>query len=128
MTTLLVYLVRIVYWLAAALGTVAAIAITASMLIAERAPQTAWFWGVTLTVGMFFAGMSLLSLGVAHYLPIIGLDTLGHLDERRAGSVGRGWSRLSIILIIAGSMLCLMLLVCVYAIFERINQGSAVFG
>jgi len=86
MTKLLVYLVHVVYGLAAALGTAAAIATTASMLIAERAPQTAWFWGITLSASVFFACVSLLSLGVAHYLPTIGLATLKHPDERTAWS------------------------------------------
>jgi hypothetical protein len=123
----LVYMVRTIYWLAAALSTGAALLVTASMLIAEGATQSAMNWGITLTVSIFFACLALLSLGIAHYLTGIGLLTRTQQNEQ-AAAVWHNWSRLSIIMIIGGTMLGALLLAGVYAMPDRIDQGFAVFG
>lgn len=64
---ILLYLVRAIYWLAAALSTAAGLLVTASMLNAEYATQIAMIWGITMTVGILFICLSVLSLGIAYY-------------------------------------------------------------
>jgi hypothetical protein len=123
----LLYLVRAIYWLAAALSTAAGLLVMASMLIAEHATQTEVIWGITMTVGILFVSMGVLSLGIAHYLLAIG-RLVRTMQNEQAVAVWHNWSRLSIVMTIGGAMLDVFLFGAVYGILDRINQGFAVFG
>ncbi|MEE4238904.1 MAG: hypothetical protein V2I51_19455 [Anderseniella sp.] len=125
---MLVQFIRLIYLLAAGLSMAAAALVTASMVIAERAPQTTWFWGVTIFISLFFAGLALLLLGIAWHLPAIGQIAHCNTHEALAPAFRRHWEWLAVIMAIAGLLLCLFLLLGVYVIIARIDQGFAVFG
>jgi len=62
----MINLIRRTYFLAAAVSLFASLAVTASMLIAGRAPQSVQYWTITIAVSLFFiiAGLLLLDKGV----------------------------------------------------------------
>jgi len=125
---MLVQFVRLAYLLAACLSLAAAALVTASMVIAERAPQTAWFWGITISVSLFFAFLALLLLGIAQHLPAIGRIAHSITDKSASSALRRHWARLAAIMAIAGLLVCLFLMLGVYVVLARIDQGFAVFG
>ena len=99
---MLVQVVRLAYLLPAGLSMTAAALVTASMVIAERAPQTAWFWGITISVSLLFAILALLLLGIARHLPAIGRIAHSITDESASSALRRHWTRLAAIMAIAG--------------------------
>jgi len=99
---MLVQVVRLAYLLPAGLSMTAAALVTASMVIAERAPQTAWFWGITISVSLLFAILALLLLGIARHLPAIGRIAHSITDESASSVLRRHWARLAAIMAIAG--------------------------
>lgn len=58
-------LLRATYFSAATLSLFAASMVGVSMLLPERAPQSARFWIITVAVGLFFAMIGLVLLAVA---------------------------------------------------------------
>ena len=125
---MLVPLVRLTYLLAAGLSLAAAALVTASMVIADRTPQTAWYWGVTISVSLFFAMLAFLLFGIARHLPAIGRIAHSTAEEVDVPHLRRLWTWLAMIMAIAGQLLCYLLALGVYVILARIDQGFAVFG
>ncbi len=72
----MINLIRRTYFLAAAVSLFASLAVTASMLIAGRAPQSVQYWTITIAVSLFFIIAGLLLLGIGHHLSALG--TLAH--------------------------------------------------
>ena len=122
MTTLL----RATYFSAAALSLFAAAMVTVSMLIPERAPQSARFWLITIGVGLFFAVVGLVLLGIGRHLPAIGVLARSTTNE---GALLRSrWRRLAVHMLLGGLLLLPVLLLIAWAILARIDEGFALFG
>jgi len=123
----MLYLLRAIYYLASAVSLFACLATTASMFIAERAPQSPLYWLITGAVSLFFAFLALLILGITRQLAAIGVLSRAMVDERGAALRAR-WKRLAVYLVLGGLILLSVLLIVTYAIVARIDQGFAVFG
>ena len=120
-------LLRITYFTAAAVSLFAALMVTASMFIAERAPQSLQFWIITIVVSLIFALIGFLLLGIGRQLFAIGLLAQSMTNEDGALLRGR-WRRLAVHMLSGGMLVLLFLLLVTYAILARIDQGFAVFG
>ncbi len=123
----MLYLLRAIYYLASAVSLFACLATTASMLIAERAPQSPQYWAITGAVSLFFALLALLLFGITGQAAAIGVLSRAMVDERGAALRAR-WKRLAVYLVLGGLILLSVLLIVTYAIVARIDQGFAVFG
>jgi cbb3-type cytochrome oxidase subunit 1 len=120
-------LLRFTYFSAAALSLFAASMVAVSMLIPERAPQSAQFWIITIGVGLYFAVIGLVLLGVARHLPAIGVLAQSITSDDGARLRSR-WRRLAVYLLLGGLMLVPVLLLIAWAIVARIDEGFALFG
>jgi hypothetical protein len=120
-------LLRVAYFSAAALSLFAASMVAVSMLIPQRAPQSAQFWIITIGVGLFLAVIGLVLLGVARHLPAIGVLAQSMTSDDGALLRSR-WRRLAAHMLLGGLMLVPLLLLIAWAIVARIDQGFALFG
>ena len=88
-------IVRLTFLLAASLSIAAAALIIASMVIVERAPQTGWYWGVTIAVSLAFGALALFALGIARHRQPWGNCCIAHLMRpawtQRCAGTGHGW-------------------------------------
>ncbi len=123
----MINLIRLTYFSAAAACLFASLAVTASMLIAERAPQSVQYWMITIAVSLFFVFAGLLLLGIGRHLSALG--TLAYSMTNGDGALlKRRWRRLAYYLLLGGVVVLSFLLLVTYAILSRIDQGFAVFG
>ncbi len=114
---------RFLFLLAAILCVAAAILITASLFIADRAPQSPRFLAVSLCCSGIFVATGWLAFGIRRHVAAIA-------SQARAGpkDLSQHAEALLVHLVCGGAVLCVMLALIVYAILARIDQGFAVFG
>lgn len=118
---------RFVFLCAIVLCLAAAVLVTASLFIADRAPQSAQFLGISIAVSGAFLSLGMLLLGIERHVLGIARWT------RRSGGplpldFRNHFLRLLIYLSLGGAGLCAILAILTYAILARIDQGFAVFG
>ncbi|PHQ70720.1 MAG: hypothetical protein COB97_04135 [Paracoccus sp.] len=113
--------------IAVALSMAAGVLVTASLFIAERAPQgTTFLWihlivsGVFLVLGFLLAGIGREVLGVVR--------TAAAASDPWAAALRKRLARLLILLTVAGLGLSGILALLTYGILARIDEGFAVFG
>jgi hypothetical protein len=112
-------MLRLTYFSAAALSLFAASMVAVSMLIPERAPHSARFWSITIGVGVFFALLGLVLLGIGRHLPDIGV--LAQSMTNDAGALlRRSYHRLAVHMLLGVLVLLPVLLFVAYAILARI--------
>ncbi len=127
MVRLLAKVFGFVTTIAVALSMAAGLLVTASLFIAERAPQSPTFLWIHLVVSGVFLVLGLLLAG-------IGLEILG--VARIAATAAEPWpsafrtrlTRLLIFLTVAGLGLCGILAILTHGILSRMDEGFAVFG
>jgi hypothetical protein len=123
----MINLIGLTYFSAAAVSLFASLAVTASMLIAERAPQSVQYWTITIAVSLFFIIAGLLLLGIGRHLSALG--TLTHsMTDGDGALLKTRWRRLAYYLLLGGMLVLSFLLLATYAILARIDEGFAVFG
>jgi hypothetical protein len=123
----MVVVLRFVYALGAVLSTAAAALVTASLFIAERAPQSTKILGISLVVSGVFVGVGVVLFGIQRHVAA----AAEALRDPGAGSAARAAAqlrRLVAYLLAGGAFVCMVLALLNYAILERIGQGFAVFG
>jgi 4-amino-4-deoxy-L-arabinose transferase-like glycosyltransferase len=121
----MVMLFRLVYASAAFLSIVAGTLVTASLFIADRAPQSVRFLVISLVVTAVFLGMGLVLFGIQRHFAAIAAAVPGHESARE---LARHMAPLVVYLLAGGAFVCVVLGSLTYAILERIDQGFAVFG
>jgi hypothetical protein len=118
---------RMVYFCAIALSASAGTLVTASLFIADRAPQSGTFLGISIVITAFFLVLALVLYGVQrHVAAIAGLVKRGHHQNKP--EIASNVTRLVAYLLTGGGILAIILGVITYAIAARIDQGFAVFG
>lgn len=105
----------------------AAIMITSSMFISDRAPQSTQYLTVAIAVSMVFVSVGILLFGVQHHLALIAMCAES-IESPANNALNRSLFRLAAYLVLGGIGVCLILILINYAILERIDQGFAVFG
>jgi hypothetical protein len=120
-------MLRVTYLAAAALSLFAASMVTASMFIAERAPQSTRFWIITIVVSLFFASIGLMLLNIGRHLPAIGVLARSMTSDDGVQLMSR-WRRLAVHMLLGGLVIVFVLLLVSSAILSRIDEGFAVFG
>jgi hypothetical protein len=123
----MVVVLRFVYALGAVLATAAAMLVTASLFIAERAPQSTKFLAISLVVSAVFAGVGLVLFGIQRHVAAVAAAARGQGGEP-ARELAAHLRRLVAYLLAAGAFVGVVLALLNYAILERIGQGFAVFG
>lgn len=123
----MIKLLRVTYYSAAALSLFAASAVTVSMLMPERAPHSAQFWIITIAVGLYFAAIGVVLLGIGRHLPAIGVLAKAMRNDEHAELRAR-WRRLAFHVLLGGLLLLPVLLLITWAILARIDEGFAIFG
>ena len=123
----MVMVFRLVYASAAFLSIAAGTLVTASLFIADRAPQSVRFLVISLVVSAVFLGMGLVLLGIQRHVAAITAAVRGH-DGESAPELARHVTPLVAHLLAGGAFVCVVLGSLTYAILERIDQGFAVFG
>lgn len=123
---MMILVFRLIYACAAFLSIAAAALTVASLYIADRAPQSMEFLGISLVVAAVFAGIGVVLVGIRrHATAIATLVTDGDSVHSRLAT---HTSRLLVWLLVAGAFACAVLGLLTYAILARIDQGFAVFG
>ena len=118
---------RAAFLISTALCLTAAVLVTASLFIADRAPQSSRLLAISLAVSAAFVGAGLILFGVQRPLAAIAaLLRDGHAE--RQPEIARHLGALAAHLSFGGAALCLVLTLITYAILARIDQGFAVFG
>lgn len=117
---------RLLYACAAFLSMAAAALTVASLFIAERAPQSMKFLGISLVVGAVFLGIGVLLLGIRRHVTAISRQVKDH--DGAGSRLATHTSRLLAYLVLGGAFSCAVLGLLAYAILARIDQGFAVFG
>ncbi|HQR48424.1 MAG TPA: hypothetical protein PL152_03755 [Steroidobacteraceae bacterium] len=120
-------LLRFTYYLASAVSLFAGLATTASLFMADRAPQSPQYWVVTLAVILFFGLAGLLLLCIGRQLVALGVLAGTATDDHGAILRAR-WNRLAACMVLGGLVLLPILLLVAYVIVARIEQGFAIFG
>ena len=120
-------LLRLTYFSASGVSLFAGLMVMASMLIAERAPQSARFWIITIVVSVSFAGAGLLLLAIGRHLVAIGVLVESKTNDGDT-VLERRWRRLAGHMLAGGLVVLCLLLLVTYAILARIDEGFAVFG
>lgn len=125
----MVLALRLIYLGSALLSMAAAVLVTASLFIAERAPQSTRFPGISLTVTGVFAGAGLVLLGIQRQVGAIVAAVPGPGGAAAAApALVVHVRRLVAGLLAAGAFVGVLLALLTYGILERIDQGFAVFG
>jgi hypothetical protein len=124
---LLTFAFVFLFTVAAALSVAATILVTASLFIADRAPESTEFLGISLFISGIFLVIGLLLIGIE--LQVVGIARITATRETEVMErLGRRVSRLLVFLVIAGLAMCCLLGFMTYAVIVRIDQGFAVFG
>lgn len=118
---------RVVFTFAVALCLATCLLVIASLFIADRAPQSTQFWGISLIVSAIFLGLGLLLSAIEAQVVQIARLT-ADLADQSGILLNRRVFRLLFFLSIGGLSLCGFLAILTYAILARIDQGFAVFG
>jgi hypothetical protein len=118
---------RLVMLLVAVTAFAAAALVTASLFIAERAPQSGAFLAISLLVSAFFTVKGALAFGLQRQMARL-RDAGATLDAAAAGRFGPPFRALARVLLAGGTILAAILLLATYVILARIDQGFAVFG
>jgi len=123
----MVNVLRVVYVAAALLAMSAGTLVTASLFIAERAPQGTRFLGISLVVSAICFGAAVVLLGIQRHAAATAAGVHGDMSgsSRR---LERHVDRLLAYLLAAGAFVCAVLALMAYGILARIDQGFAVFG
>ncbi len=118
---------RTIYICAILLCLAAATLVTASLFIADRAPQSGQYFWTTIVVGGFFLAIGVLLFGIQRHGSGLVREamTSGRPASMRFAAHAFG---LLLYLSLGGLSLCAILGIMTYAILARINQGFAVFG
>ncbi len=112
---------------AAGLCLAASLLVTASLFIADRAPTSLEFLGISLFVSGVFLAIGLLLVGVV--VQVVGIARIAAATEPAAGEgLRRRVARLLLLLVVAGLAMCGLMAIVVYGILARIDEGFAVFG
>lgn len=123
----MVHLFRAIYLVGSALSLSAGALVTASLFIADRAPQSGTFFTISLIVTGVFLTVGVLLFGIQRHGAAIAVRS-GQADVRAPAELGRHVTRLLVHLCLAGLLLDAIMAVMVYVILARIDQGFAVFG
>lgn len=118
---------RLVYAAAAVLATAAAALVTASLFIADRAPQSTTFLGISLVVSGAFLSVGVVLFGIQRHGVAAAAAVRGRGGES-AAQAAMHLRRLGAYLVVGGVLVCAVLGILTYAILARIDQGFAVFG
>lgn len=118
---------RAIYLVGAALCLLAGTLVTASLFIADRAPQSSTFLGISIAMSAIFLAISLLLLAIQRQAAAL-TRGLSQIEDEGTVSLRRNAGRLLICLALGGGLLDMFLAVLTYAILARIDQGFAVFG
>ena len=118
---------RLVYLWAAVLATASGVLVTASLFIAERAPSSGEFLGISLVVSACFLGVGAVLFGVERHVACIA-DPTSRGDGEGARQLSTQVSRLLAYLLAGGILVMTVLALATYGILARIDQGFAVFG
>jgi hypothetical protein len=121
------FLFRLIYFCVIILSFGAGALVTASLFIADRAPQSGTFLGISLVVTGFFLVLGILLYGIQHHAAAIALLSLRR-KEGTDGSLRHEVDRLLAYLIVGGFILGAILSLANFVILARIDQGFAVFG
>lgn len=100
---------------------------TASFVIADRAPQSTKFLGTSLVVSGVFVGVRLVLLRIRTHVTAIAAAARGEDGGSPRGLVKHA-DRLVAYLLAGGVLVCALLAALTFAILARIGQGFAVFG
>jgi hypothetical protein len=123
----LVLVLRPIYVGSALLSLAAAALATASLFIASSAPQSTKFVAISLVVsGVFVLAGVVLFGSQRHVAALVG--AVHGPGGASAPALATQVCRLSGYLLAAGAFVCMLLALLAYGIFERIDQGLAVFG
>ncbi len=123
----MVVVLRLIYVGSALLSMAASALVTASLFIAERAPHSSKFLGISLVVSAVFAGVGLVLFGTQRHVAAIAAAARGQGGEP-ARELATHLRRLVACLLAGGAFVCMVLALLAYAILARIDQGFAVFG
>jgi hypothetical protein len=122
-----VLVLRLIYVGSALLSMAAAALVTASLFIANRAPQSTKFLGISLVVSGVFVGVGVALFGIQRHVAGAAAALHGQGAES-AASAAAHLGRLVAYLVAAGVLVCAVLGLMTYIILARIDQGFAVFG
>lgn len=120
-----VLVLRLIYVVSGVLATAAGALVTASLFIAERAPHSTKFLGISLVVSAVFLGVGLVLLGIQRHVAAVAGALRGQGDASALATHAR---QLVGYLLAAGAFVGVVLALLTYAILARIDQGFAVFG
>ncbi|TCO71563.1 hypothetical protein [Rhodovulum euryhalinum] len=123
----MVVLFRAVYLVAMAFSLSAGALVTASLFIADHAPQSGTFLGISLAVTAIFLTLGVLLFGIQRHVAAIAV-VARRSDDPTAQNLRPDVARLVAYLLAGGVLLAAMLGVVTYAILARIDQGFAAFG
>lgn len=122
----MIFIFRLIYACAAFFSIAAASLTVASLFIADRAPQSMEFLGISLVVGAIFAGIGMVLIGIRRHVTAVA--TLAQSRSDADAQMAIHINRLLAYLLAGGALLCAALGMLTYAILARIDQGFAVFG
>ncbi|MDH5177775.1 MAG: hypothetical protein OEX15_14040, partial [Gammaproteobacteria bacterium] len=78
-------------------------------------------------VGLYFAAIGVVLLGIGRHLPAIGLLDKAMTSDESAELKSR-WRRLAVHMLLGGLLLLPVLLLITWAVLARIDEGFAIFG
>jgi hypothetical protein len=122
-----VVVLGLIYVGSALLSMAAAALVTASLFIANRAPQSIKILGISLVVSAVFFVAGLVLFGIQRHVAAAVAALYGQGAESAARAAAH-LRRLVAYLLAAGVFVGVVLALLNYAILERIGQGFAVFG
>ena len=123
----MVALLKWVYVGAALLATAAGLLVTASLFIANRAPQSTAFLAISLVVSGIFLATGVVLFGIQRHGAAAAAAARGQGAESAANAAAR-LRRLVAYLVAGGVLVFAVLGLLTYVILARIDQGFAVFG
>jgi hypothetical protein len=122
----MILMFRLIYACAAFFSIAAAALTVASLFIADRAPRSMEFLGISVVVGAVFLGIGVLLVGIRRHVTAVA--TLVANRDDFCSQLTTHTSRLLVYLLLGGAFACAVLGLLTYAILARIDQGFAVFG
>ncbi len=123
-------MIAVLKWIyvgAALLATAAGLLVTASLFIANRAPHSSKFLGISLVVSAVFVGVGLVLFGIQRHVAAFAAAAGGQGGEP-ARELATHLRRLVAYLLAGGAFVGMVLALLAYAILARIDQGFAVLG
>jgi len=118
---------RLIYLCTAALFVAAAALVTASVFIAERAPTSREFLGISVAVSAIFLLAGVALAGIRNRVTRI-VRIASVTDGETGAGLRRQVTGLLVYLVAGGGLMCAVMAMLTYAILARIEQGFAVFG